>query len=1040
MDESTVLSMKPQLTVWTAPALGGKTRRCIQTCVQAGAGVRLILPSDLQAQMARAILMAEGLSESTAYRMVQSLHSFALEIAGTERFRTVPLHLRRWLLQEAVRIAAQHSSLLARASEREGILTLLSAWVRELAREGVAPDTLHRVAQHFRDDERLTGLAQVWQHYRQLLKVRGWHEEEDVYAIAAQAWCEQTTDAHRPRRVVLDGFSRFSRGELELLRALAQSSCEVIVTLCWDEGRDALFESTTATLQRLSEYFEVRREHAGSVDATAVSPAIARVAEHLFGTSSSLPANGVSPEVEIWEAPHLLAEAEMIAREIVRLHAEGTAWGEIAVLCRDLASVLPTLHEVLEQFGVPAQSFEMRMLVEHPLVRTLVGFMRLPADSYPRDAVVGWLKSGYLPLNVLDADRLRLLAVRRGVRSGADSWLHLADEMEREGSATAPLLRGLIEHTQNMALAASAEQWLSAFQDALSAMRFGAPGAQTDPETGEVLSQAMEVAQQVAGLLNNETGGDAVQWAEAVVQAWAVTPQRRSSFARNAVWLLEATRSRPLQPRVAFVMGMQEGRFPRRINEDALLRDEERRWLNAQLGCWLPMTTDAAAMERLVFYQAATCAKRRVVFTYSRTEGDHDVQPSFYLRALRDLFPAGTIRQRSLRLSDITVPLAETLGDDDAERTLVDSVFDRNPHTRRAMDDAERQRTAEALYRWLQHMPERCRRWWRWRYLPSLPRLSTPQSKLGARAYSATELEDLYRCPFRHFVRWDLKIRPEHTHYAAGQGRWLHAALHRRQRQPDRPIEEVLKEVVQDYPVDRSTGERHLLMQQVEDMVRSVVEREENVYASFGLQTFLTEATFGPATEEDGEPAADVSPPLQLILRNGERVPICGRIDRVDIAPDSGFAVLVDYKRDLPNNWLQVLQSGEDFQTVLYVAALRKVWQLTLAAVALDGALDGKRCRILFHEQSSSDLLHRLNRQPQEAPGVVQRMTGERWKSIERTTAAKVSDILSRYLEGNILPTLGDHCTVCEYRGLCRVEKSSAGPVHDGEPYPSSNL
>ena len=1006
--------------------------------------MRLVLPSELQAQMARAIPMAEGMPPSTADRAVQSFHAFALEVAlRAGEVHLVPAHLRRRLLQEAVREAAPSHPLLERAFQREGMFTLLSAWVRELAREAISPQILESLASHSGEPEKIGALAKVWRNYRQLLARRGWHEEEDAYLLAARALRQPTTGTHLPRRVLLDGFARFSAAEMDFLRALAEAGCEVVITLCWDAQRPALFESTSATLHWLGEHFEVRQVPLSAPPAESVSPAIAHIARHLFGTPPPITTMGQGvPAVEIWEAPHLLGEMEMVAREILHLHRNGMAWGEIAVLCRDITSVLPIAEAMFGQFGIPTQSFETQVLAEHPLVRALGDLLQINADDYPRDGILRWLKSGYLPVAVLEADRLRLRAVRRGVRGGASEWLRLADEMEQEGSAVAPLLRSLVECTQNLSQSATPPQWLEELQRGLVRMGVGTSPACADPDSQNVLSQAMQVAQQVVLLLAREEGGTPTMWAEAVTQAWAVTPLRRAQGLRDAVWLLEATRSRPLSPRVAFVIGMQEGRFPRRITEDAFLRDEERLWLNTHENFHLQLTADAAAMERLAFYQSATCARQRVVFTYSRTEADRDVQPSFYLHALRELFPNEGIVQHSLRLNDITAPLPYTLDEADVERTLVDTLFDWNPHTRRPLDEQERRQIAETVKHWLEQNPDRCRQWWRWRYLPEFPRLRTAVPQIGTRAYSATELEELQQCPFRHFVRREMKLRPERTHYTAGQGRWLHAILHRRRREPEKPIEEIVQEVVRQNPVDRSQGEKQLLIQQVEDMVRSVLEREDTIYTQFGLQTVLTEAVFGPAEDEADEPAEDAQPALRMTLPDQRQLWICGRIDRVDICPQTGSAVLVDYKRNLSARWWQSIQAGEDFQTVLYTAALKRVWKLEPAAVALDSALDGKRCRVLFVDQAGADLLRRLNRLPQEDYGVVQRVNRERWRSIEQTTARKIQQLLNQLLAGDISPTPGEHCTVCEYRGLCRVviQQGTGLPVHDGEPYPNGNL
>ncbi|GBC94581.1 hypothetical protein HRbin16_00365 [bacterium HR16] len=107
--------------------------------------MRLILPSDLQAQMARAILLAEGMAPQAADRVVRSFHAFATDVASAvKEVRLVPAHLRRWLLQQAVQAVAQPGTLMERVLRREGILTLLSTWVREMTREGVSPESLEQ--------------------------------------------------------------------------------------------------------------------------------------------------------------------------------------------------------------------------------------------------------------------------------------------------------------------------------------------------------------------------------------------------------------------------------------------------------------------------------------------------------------------------------------------------------------------------------------------------------------------------------------------------------------------------------------------------------------------------------------------------------------------------------------------------------------------------------------------------------------------------------------------------------------------------------
>lgn len=1020
--------MKPRLKVWVAPTREENTLRCVRTLLREGDKALWLLPSEIQAQMARALLMAEGVPENRARKTVGSFQEFALDIARhSASFSPVPPYWRGWLLRVAAR------QLAPSLCDREGMLQLLSAWAREVTKERITAHQLQQMASSSPEPEKVATLAQLLEEYQRLLEARDWSEEEEVYAAAAQALATGAP-SDLPRTILLDGFAHFSRAETDYLHALALRGVLVVVVLAWQEGRKTLFEQTEQTLQWLGQCFEVVLEPLQEPISEGKPAAISLLANRLFSEPTEvLECDTTESAVEIWEAPNQLSEVELIAREIVRAHRRGIAWGEIAVFCRNLSGVLPALVAVFERFNIPYQHFVPQPLGAHPMIQTLVVLLRMAEQDYPRDSMIRCLKSGYIPVDLLEADTIRRLAVRAGVRSGASSWERIARKAEEEGLTSGALVKTIIEQTRAIQQAATPRQWLQQIQEAVQAIGFGV----SYPQGDEPLSRAMEVARQAVGLLRGEEG-DASVWLEVLAQAWDAVALPQQSTLRNAVWLLEATGDYPLRPRLAFVMGMQEGRFPRRIMEDPLLRDVERQWLNHYAGARFLLSRHHTALERLAFYHTVTCARQRVILTYSRTEGEHDVLPSFYLQAVREVLPPSAINQRSIRLSDVTVSLEEALGEEEIERTLVDALFDTNPHTRRPLTSEQRQRLAETICQWLHEKPQRCQQWWRWRYLPPFPRLNRHRPSLSLRTFSASELEQLQQCPFRHFMRWEMKLHEESIHYAAGQGRWLHAILHRRLQQPEQPLAEIARQVAQQHPLDRPLGEQRLLLQQVEEIAQSVIQREEQIYSAFGLQIFKTEMTFGPAPDAE-EQILDLSaPPLHLTLPNRDRVAICGRIDRVDVCPNTGMAVLLDYKRNLPRNWWEQVQTGEDIQTVLYVAALRQVWKLTPVAVALDDALEAKRYRLLFLDSAPADVIKRLGRQSQEDYSVVQQVQGERWRSIERKVAQRVHQLLQRLQSGDIRPAPGEHCTLCEYAGVCRTISAGGVPFHDGEPYPQA--
>ena len=224
---------------------------------------------------------------------------------------------------------------------------------------------------------------------------------------------------------------------------------------------------------------------------------------------------------------------------------------------------------------------------------------------------------------------------------------------------------------------------------------------------------------------------------------------------------------------VVFVPGLAEKLFPRKVTEDPVLLDAERRLVEATQ---LATQHDRVTAERLALRLALGAASRRVYLSYPRI----DVQqsrprvPSFYgleaLRAAEGELPGfeelGT-RSESGSSGRLGWPAPEHASDaiDEAEYDLallgplLDAdpattsgtahyLLDSNPHLARALRSRSR--------KWL-------RRWTSYDGLvdadPSaLEALATHQ--LTARSFSPTALQNFAACPYRFFLQAVHRLQP----------------------------------------------------------------------------------------------------------------------------------------------------------------------------------------------------------------------------------------------------------------------------------------
>ena len=112
-----------------------------------------------------------------------------------------------------------------------------------------------------------------------------------------------------------------------------------------------------------------------------------------------------------------------------------------------------------------------------------------------------------------------------------------------------------------------------------------------------------------------------------------MTDDRRN---RDGVMVLGATAARGLSFRALFVLGMNEGVFPRTIREDAFLRDRDREVLETDLGYKVNQKLTGYDEEKLLFTLLVGAARERLYCSYQRADDNgRALAPSWYVDELK---------------------------------------------------------------------------------------------------------------------------------------------------------------------------------------------------------------------------------------------------------------------------------------------------------------------------------------------------------------------------------------------------------------------
>ena len=683
------------------------------------------------------------------------------------------------------------------------------------------------------------------------------------------------------------------------------------------------------------------------------------------------------PQMTILDTPNPLYEVETVAREILKLQQEGVALDEIALLVRQPDALAETLAVIFARYEIPLQGEVGLPLERSWRVRWLMDGIRLLMGVGIGADWLHWLEH---PAHRLDYATLRPLH-RLHRHQSARSWLDAALTRAED-----PNLHRLLQrlHEWRQGLPASLPQVARRL-----ILHLGAPTQESD------LAEWLQLVDAYARQWRRRGATEATNLLERLVSGARYTHRLGTSGVR----LLPMEHADLVATQVAFALQVLEGTLPRRCPDDPFLREGERNALNAALGAqgvWLPTRADAQAAEPMLFQRILHAARERLYFSYPRTQGgDSDALPSFYLETLKARL-GDAVRTRFHSLEAIT-PAPE-----DALHPYDQSLREPTPYTEPPPI--------------LRHPDHRVR----------LADLDRP--------FSVTELETLLRCPFEHFARYVLRLRPLARELSLREvGSLTHATLCRAVRQ--RPhshdphewvqrLVEHLQALLAERAPDLPDWQVEVLRALAQRLARRFGWREPRYLQQFGLEPHACEWAFGSATDDEderaiAEPLHNQQQPRRVVYRlgNGREIALCGVIDRIDLSPQRDVALVLDYKLGSAPARSDFLD-GRAVQGLLYVHAVRSLMPNAQVVLAYDRLKAGKRVRFVPNE---TQLVQRFNRGNWEDNGCVVLLTQGQWRQAENRLRQLLTQAIEGLRHAAIAPTPGDHCRRCAFADLCRT-------------------
>ncbi len=357
-------------------------------------------------------------------------------------------------------------------------------------------------------------------------------------------------------------------------------------------------------------------------------------------------------------------EVAMAAKEILKLAEDQEIhFRDIGVIARSLDLYGPVVKDIFSKHRIPiAGAFE-EGLAEFPLTKAVILLLNLPAKDFPRGQVIDLLASPFFQFrniatngSVARPDLWDLASRHLAICKGAAEWRRLRrftgrdlflgqiseDDEPRKIRISAADLASLADTVEGLIAALSrlpaqaswqeyAAAWTSLLEQYLGVLP--AAGAETERAPQDAILDILDQLSGLDAIDARVTLGDFSRTFQYWLERSTVTEDRRN---RDGVMVLNAAAARGLSFSALFVLGLNEGVFPRTIREDAFLRDRDREVLERDLGYKINQKLTAFDEEKLLFALLVHSARERLYCSFQRSDDSGRVlAPSWYVDALK---------------------------------------------------------------------------------------------------------------------------------------------------------------------------------------------------------------------------------------------------------------------------------------------------------------------------------------------------------------------------------------------------------------------
>lgn len=819
----------------------------------------------------------------------------------------------------------------------------------------------------------------------------------------------------RNTEIFCDDFYRFSKHQLSLMKALMGKGASFTMALPGEQDEKGLFHPVLEILEDLTDY--LKGEGISHQLTWLDTPRFK--SEDMAGLEACISGRVRKPADMPWAAVRLLQvpnrdlEVRKLFEGLVQARDKGMAYSELRVICNDLDGYRNLLKFYRRLYDVPMFINEKVNIHNHPLVRLVLGLIRLK-EGLETDTVMDLLATGYLPFDREDRERLTAYAKENGV--SRQKWERAIDEgsypgLEKSRSETIGYLKecrstlkgksigeksaSLYRLLTDMGVYESIQRKTEAFKEAGN---YNSVYIST-----QIWNVLLDTLDQLVAFL----GGEEATWEnlESLLKTGlegediSILPVRS-----DEVLVISSGDAVKERARGVFILGASEGHFPEGPGEDLIFPLGENDILEKALG-WKRDRYSRQRVLNLENYFALTLADEFLQMSYSMSDDQGEaVNPTHLIR-------------RMVRQGYISQTAAHHMNPDyyySREVSLIQfirSAFQQAPPPGMEPDEEAKRLLARLGAYTKEELADGM-------VASAIVREALYREEIPY--FSISKLETYGSCPYAFFLKYAIRPDEEEDYEisAMAYGNLFHNVLMRAgQKGFFTDAKDHLKQIRDFFQEE----EQKLGLDRYDTLTHAYYRNkayQEGISLLDYIRTESTESGYQPVAYELEFGTGKSLPPWKVNIDQGETVRLEGKIDRVDLLEKEGkaYARVLDYKLNERSFQEWRIRGGLSFQLPLYLKTLVEQGPRIFGKAVLPG------------EMGYLPILLKDGKRKISGKSYLDDST-QNFAALEAVMEENLRHHCGKIQQGDFLPypyyysSRDQGCAYCKFRSICRIKE-----------------